>query len=158
MTAASATVKILSDIDVSALEYQGNYQYNKDGEDLLTMTAPEEISGIEIRISGDPIDGYTLRYEDTELYLALDAPSGTRPVDAASAVMQTLRSAEPDAIGEDLLDGIEAQHLSYREPDSDPAVSREIWLDAQGFPLCAEIFINNEKQVTLFFTNFTAAP
>ena len=158
LTAASATVKILSDIGVSALEYQGDYQYNKDGEDILTMTAPEEVAGIEIRIAGGAAEEYTLRYADPELYLALDTPSGTRPVDAASAVLRTLRTAEPNAIGEDLLDGIEAQHLSYREPDSDPAVSREIWLDAQGFPLCAEIFVDGEKQVTLFFTDFTAAP
>ena len=148
----------MSDIGVSALEYQGEYQYNRDGEDVLAMTAPEEVAGIEIRIAGEPAEGYTLRYADTELYLALDAPSGTRPVDAASALMQTLCTAEPNAAGEDLLDGIEAQHLSYREPDSDPAVSREVWLDAQGFPLCAEIFVDGEKQVTLFFTDFTAAP
>ena len=148
----------MSNIDTSALEYQGEYQYNKDGEDILTVTAPEEVAGIEVRISGEPVEGYTLRFEDTELFLASDDPSGTRPVDAASAVMQTLRTAEPNAIGEDLLDGIEAQHLSYREPDSDPAISREIWLDAQGLPLCAEIFVASEKRVTLFFTDFTAAP
>ena len=148
----------MSDIDISALEYQAEYQYNKDGDDLLTLTAPEEVAGLEVHIAGDRSDEMTLRYGDTELFLALEDPSGTRPVDAASALMQTLRTAEPDVIGEDLFDGIEALHLTYREPDSDPAVSREVWLDAQGSPLCAEIFLDGEKRVTLFFTDFTAAP
>lgn len=158
MTAASATVKILSDIDRSALEYQGEYQYNKNGEDRLTMTAPEETAGIEILIGGEQTNALTLRYEGTELFLELDTPSGTRPVDAASALMQTLQTAEPTAIGSDLLDGVTAYHVSYHEPDSDPAVSREVWLDENGLPLCAEVFVDGEKRVTLLFTDFTTAP
>lgn len=154
MTAATATVKILSDIDASALEYQAEYQYNKNGEDRLTMTAPEEVAGIEIYIAGDRSDELTLRYAGTELFLTLDSPSGARPVDAASALMQTLQTAEPAAIGTDLLDGIEAQHISYHEQDSDPAISREVWLDEEGLPLCAEIFLDGGKCVTLFFTGF----
>lgn len=155
MTAANATVKILSDIEVSALEYQAEYQYNKLGEDHLILTAPDEIAGIEIYISGERSDELTLRYAGTELFLALDSPSGTRPVDAVSALMQTLQTEEPTAIGTDLLDGMEALHLTYREADSDPEIMRDVWLDANGLPLYAEIFLDGRKCVTLSFTDFS---
>ena len=41
----------------------------------MTVTAPEEVAGIEVRISGEPVKGYTLRFEDTELFLASDDSS-----------------------------------------------------------------------------------
>lgn len=154
MTAATATVKILSDIDVSALEYQADYKYNKNSEDQLILTAPDEISGIQIYVSGDHSDELTLRYADTELFLSLDSPSGTRPVDAVSALMRTLQTEEPTTVGSDFLDGMEALHLTYREADSDPEIVRDVWLDANGFPLYAEIFLDGRKRVTLFFTDF----
>ncbi len=119
----------------------------------MTLTAPEELAGIAAYIADD----LALRYEDTELYFALDDPAGVRPVDAASAVLHTLCTDEPTAIGTDLLDGISATHLTYEVPDSDPKVAREIWLDTNGLPLCAEIYLDGEKRVSLFFTDFTPA-
>lgn len=156
MTAATATVKILSDIGDSALEYQAEYRYNKDGEDALILTAPEEVAGIEIYIAGDRSDDLTVRYADTELFLALDDPPGVRPVDAPSALLRTLATEEPCEIGSDTVGGVDARFLRYDEADSDPAISRSIWLDEAGNPLCAEIYRDNVKTVTLFFTDFTS--
>ena len=155
MTAATATVKILSDIGDSALEYQAEYRYNKDGEDALLLTAPESVADIEIYIAGDRSDDLTVRYADTELFLALDDPPGIRPVDAPSALLRTLATQEPGEIGSDQINGVNARFLRYDEPDSDPAISRSVWLDEAGNPLCAEIYRGNVKTVTLFFTDFT---
>ena len=58
------TVKILSDFGDSALEYQVNYEYNKEDNDLLTVTAPASIEGIQVEISGDYADEFTFRSEE----------------------------------------------------------------------------------------------
>lgn len=155
MAAAQAGVKILSDIGDSALEYQADFAYNRDGEDTLTLTAPEEVAGIEVYISGGRSDELSVRYAGTELFLTLDSPSGARPVDAPSALLRALAEGEPVEIGSDTLDGVNARFLRYDEPDSDPAVSRSVWLDEAGNPLCAEVYLDGEKRVTLFFSDFT---
>ena len=155
MTSAQATVKILSDVTDLALEYQAEYRYNKEGEDCLTLTAPAEIAGIEVYIAGEQTAELTLRFAETELFLPLDSPSGTRPIDAPSALLRTLQTGEPCEIGSDTLDGVKTQFLRYDEQDSDPAISRMVWLDDSYTPLCAEIYQDGVKRVTLFFTHFT---
>ena len=48
LAAAEMQVKILSDFGESALEYQVDYEYNKEDNDLLTVTAPAGIAGVQV--------------------------------------------------------------------------------------------------------------
>ena len=73
---AQMSVKILSNLGESALEYQVEYEYNKGDNDILTVTAPESLSGVRLTISGDTPGGFTLQYADAVLDFQMDGPAG----------------------------------------------------------------------------------
>ena len=65
LQAAQMQVKILCDFGQSALEYRVDYEYNKEDNDLLTVTEPQSIAGVQVEIAGQ--QDFTLQYQDAAL-------------------------------------------------------------------------------------------
>ena len=152
---AQMKVKILSDFGQSALEYRVNYEYNKEDNDLLTVTEPEAISGVQVEIAGQHAGNFTLQYEDAALEFGREAVEGLTPVDAVADLMYDLCTAEPSEIGKDTIDGIQAVSLHYETIDIQPEISKTIWIAPDTMtPLCAELYCDWKKRLTLFFEQF----
>ena len=149
------TVKILSDFGDSALEYQVNYEYNKEDNDLLTVTAPASIEGVQVEISGDYADEFTIQYQDAQMVIGGDNIAGLTPVDAVADLMYDLRTGEPSEVGKDTVDGIQTVSLHYETVDQQPHIEKTVWLNPQSLaPVCAELYCDGQKQLTLVFMQF----
>lgn len=155
LQSAQMKVKILSDFGQSTLEYRVDYEYNKENNDLLTVTEPESISGVQVEISGQHTGDFTLRYQDAALDFGADAVSGLTPVDAIADLLYDLCTGEPTEIGKDTIDGVQTVSLHYETMDVQPAISKTVWIVPDTMaPLCAELYCNGEKRLTLFFEQF----
>lgn len=153
---AETTVKILSNLGDSALEYQVDYEYNKEANDLLTVNEPESIRGVQLIISGDQADSFVLQYADTALDFQQDGTPGMSPADVLPTLFYDLANGEPTETGVDDIDGIHAVSLKYETMDSQPALAKTIWLRPDNFALmAAELYQDGEKKLTLFFQDYT---
>ncbi|MBS5151201.1 MAG: hypothetical protein Q4A63_03160 [Butyricicoccus pullicaecorum] len=153
LQAAQMEVKILCDFGQSALEYRVDYEYNKEDNDLLTVTEPEAIAGVAVEIAGQ--QDFTLQYQDAALEFGRDAVSGLTPVDAIADLMYDLCTGEPTEIGKDTIDGVQAVSLHYETIDVQPEISKTVWLEPDTMaPLCTELYCDGQKRVTLFFEQF----
>ena len=131
LAAAEMQVKILSDFGESALEYQVDYEYNKEDNDLLTVTAPAGIAGVQVEISGAHADAFTLRYAGAALQFDADAVPGMTPADAIAGLMYDLRAGEPAKVGTEDVEGVKAVTLHYETADRQPALEKTVWIDPE---------------------------
>lgn len=155
LPSAQMKVKILSDFGQSALEYRVDYEYNKEDNDLLTVTAPESISGVQVEIAGERAGAFTLRYEDAALEFGADAVSGGTPVDAIADLMYDLCTGEPTEVGKDTVSDVQAVSLHYETVDAEPQIAKTVWIAPDTMtPLRAELYCGGEKRLTLLFEQF----
>ena len=155
LAAAEMQVKILSDFGESALEYQVDYEYNKEDNDLLTITAPESIAGVQVEISGEHADAFTLRYAEAELMFGGDNIPGLTPADAIADLLYDLRTGEPTEVSTEPVEDITAVRLHYETADQSPAIAKTVWIDPDTMaPVCAELYCDGDKQLTLYFEQF----
>lgn len=152
---AQTHAKILSDFGDSALEYEVDYEYNKEDNDLLTVTAPESIAGVQVEISGVHADAFTLRYAEAELQFDGERVPGLTPADAIADLLYDLRTGEPTEVSTDTIEDVTVVRLHYETVDQDPAIAKTVWLRPDTMaPVCAELYCNGDKQLTLYFEQF----
>lgn len=148
-------VKILSDLGESTLEYEADYEYNKESSDHLTLTSPEDLKGISATIAGDDRLQMTLEYDGT----ALDTPSsslaGFLPADAVPYLLYDLRASSPSEIWSEKLDGEDTTVLRYLWDDGCSKTEKQVWLaDKTLTPVCAELFIKEQRVLRCVFSGF----
>lgn len=147
--------KIFSDFGDYALEYEVDYEYNKEDNDLLTVTAPESIAGVQVEISGEQADAFTLRYAEAELPFGRDRLPGLTPADAIAGLLYDLRTGEPDEVSTETVDDQTTVRLHYETVDAEPQIARTVWLDPDTMaPVHAELYCGGEKQMALSFAQF----
>ena len=155
LESAQMKVKILSDFGQSALEYRVNYEYNKEDNDLLTVTEPESISGVKVEIAGQHAGNFTIQYEDAALEFGRDAVEGLTPVDVVADLMYDLCTGDPTEVGTDTIGGVQTVSLHYQTMDVEPEIAKTIWIAPDTMkPVCAELYCAGEKRLTLFFEQF----
>ena len=153
LQSAQTHAKILSDFGDSALEYEVDYEYNKEDNDLLTITAPESIAGVQVEISGEHADAFTLRY--AELMFGGDNIPGLTPADAIADLLYDLRTGEPTEVSTEPVEDITAVRLHYETADQTPAIAKTVWINPDTMaPVCAELYCDGDKQLTLYFEQF----
>lgn len=155
LQSAQTHAKILSDFGDSALEYEVDYEYNKEDNDLLTITAPESIAGVQVEISGEHADAFTLRYAEAELMFGGGNIPGLTPADAIADLLYDLRTGEPTEASTEPVEDITAVRLHYETADQSPAIAKTVWIDPDTMaPVCAELYCDGDKQLTLYFEQF----
>lgn len=155
MTACSTTVDMVADYGQRVYEYTLSVSWQKNGETVLTVLAPENIAGITVRIENKT--GY-LEYEGASIETGALTADGLSPVEAIPAILDNIFSgyiAECDfeTIGE-------SSQLWFlcRDPDNSPGVGTEaaFWFDAESHALtCAEILSDGYTVVRCDFIDFT---
>ncbi|MCB6365526.1 hypothetical protein LI291_04935 [Intestinibacillus massiliensis] len=135
----------------STLEYEADYEYNKTSSDRLTLTAPEDLSGVSETISGDNRLQMTLEYDGT----ALDAPApetpGFSPADAVPYLLYDLRASSPDEVWGEQVNGEPATVLRYVREGTE----KQVWLAEKTWaPVCAELYIDGQRVLRCVFSGF----
>ena len=120
---------------------------DREGSVSFTVTAPDTISGITGKITGER---GALTFDDTALYFPLVAEGRLSPVCAPWILMKTLRSGYLRAAG------MEGNMLRLTIDDSyeDNALQLDIWLDEGHLPKRAEVLCEGRMILSLDVRNF----
>lgn len=155
MTACAATVDMTADYGQRVYEYTLTVSWQKGGETLLTVVAPENIAGITARIQ----DGSALlEYDGASLETGLLSAEGLSPMEAVPAILDYIFSgyiAECDfeTVGE-------SRQLWFccRDSECSPGTGTEaaFWFDAESHALTrAEMLSDGYTVIQCIFTDFT---
>ena len=155
MTACAATVDITADYGQRVYEYTLTVSWQKEGETVLTVVAPENIAGITARIQeGSAI----LEYDGASLETGLLSAEGLSPMEAVPAIIDYILAgfiAECDfeTVGES-----EQLWFCCRDPESSPGTGTQadFWFDVDSHALVrAEVLSDGYTVIQCVFTDFT---
>lgn len=155
MTACSATVDMVADYGQRVYEYTLAVSWQKGGETVLTVIAPEKIAGITARIK----DGEAhMEYDSASIETGALTASGMSPMEAIPTVLDYIFTgyiAECDfeTVGEE-----RRLWFCCRDPECAPGVGMEaaLWFDADSHAIkCAEIRSDGYTVIQCNFTEFT---
>ncbi len=128
MTACSGQVDITADYGQRVYSYSAQVSWEKEGDTLLTLTAPEEAAGLTARIR----NGETwLEYDGISLETGPLTPEGLAPIDAIPALLTYVREGFMAECGEETLGERETVKICCRDPE-EPAgsgIEASLWLD-----------------------------
>ena len=129
MTACTGHMEMRADYGARVYDYGVDLSWEKEGETVLTLTAPENVAGTRAHI----VKGETaLEYDGVMLETGPLSSTGLSPVDAVPAILTCLREGFlAECVLEDWEEG-QRLHLSSRDAELEPGqgVETELWLDA----------------------------
>lgn len=124
----TAGVEIAADYGERVYEYTVDLSYAREGESVLTVTAPETIAGVTARISGEDT---ALEYDGVRVETGPLDSAGMSPIDAIPALLEQVEEGFIAACG--MEEGGETQLLRVicRDPESTAGEGREcsLWFD-----------------------------
>ena len=155
MTGCSTKVDITADYGQRVYEYTIAVSWQKGGETVLTILAPESIAGITARI--DNGTGY-LEYDGASVETGAVTTSGLSPVEAIPMIFESIftgyiASCDFEMSGED-----ELLWVCCRDPECSPGSGTEveIWFEPESRILArAEILSDGYTVVQCNFSEFT---
>ena len=150
----SASVDVSVCYTDTVYDFSLDAQWRRDGETVLTVTAPELVAGITARIAqGETV----LEYDGAGLSLGLLDGSGLTPVSAVTACMEQI---EQGWMAQCAWAGENGEHLqiSFRDPEQEDNAGTQFLLtfDRAGYALLsAEVSAQGQKVLSAQFSNFT---
>ena len=153
----SSTVDITAEVGNKVFDFTLDAVWQKDGEMVLTITAPELLAGITARIA----DGETvLEYDGAGLSLGLLDGRGLTAVSAVPWVMEQIASgymAKCAWAGENK----ELLEITFRDPEavSGKGTEYRVTFDRETLALNgAEVSVDGASVLTVVFRGFTMIP
>ena len=153
----SSTVDVTAEVGDKVFDFTLDASWQKDGETVLTLTAPELLAGITARIK----DGETvLEYDGAGLSLGLLDGRGLTAVSAVPWVMEQIAGGYMTKCawtGENK----ELLQITFRDPEAEANVGAEFCLtfDRETFALNgAEVSVDGASVLTVVFRSFTMTP
>lgn len=155
MEGCAAALDVTADYGERVYQYTMDLTYAKEGDTLLTVTAPENIAGVSARLTA----GQTaLEYEGVRLETGPLSEDGMSPVDAVPALLAAAREGFlAECVLEDQ-DGVQVLQTVCRDPEASPGVGLEyrLWYDAATHALLrGEVARDGYTVVQCVFTSFT---
>lgn len=146
---ANYLAHITANFPERAVKFSLDYTYNRDGDDRAVVTAPEEISGIALSITGAAVE---LEFDGARLEMGKLNQNGLSPFSAIPSLLsvwtdgnfsetQSTRIFERDAvlvISRDSSDGVMLEYRTWFSKD-------------EQIPLYAEIFSDGERVIQCEF-------
>lgn len=128
MTACTGHVALTADYGQRVYDYGVDFTWEREGETVLTLTAPENVAGISARIA----QGETaLEYDGMMVETGPLDGAGLSPVDAVPALLAYAREGFMAECALEDWDGEERLHITCRDPESSPGQGTEaqLWLE-----------------------------
>ena len=146
-------IKFLCDSGQSILEYDCEFEYNKEYGQTLTIKNPDSLSGITINSTGNSKDNINISYNDTVLDFNVSAPFGTSPADFMPNLIANLINNEPDEIWEESQSGQKLLVARYEDKTDDkPVTTLQVWLYKTSLlPAYSEVYTDGERVLQVFF-------
>lgn len=157
MTACAATAEVTADYGQRVYEYTLSISWQKDGETVLKVLAPENIAGITARMQNGT--GY-LEYDGVSLETGPVSANGLSPVVAVPVLFDCIFSGFISECDFETVGEKRQVWFCCREPDVSPGTGTEVafWFDAESFALTgAEVFSDGYSVIRFDFIDFTKA-
>ena len=152
---AELTAEIICHLPEESRVFQVRCSYERDGESEITVTAPEELSGLQARVKGPDL---SLAYDG--LVLAAGAPSA---VSAANCLPWLMRAAAEGYVleeGHETLGQTACLRVAFDTTGEDgEKVLCAVWFDRETLaPVCAEFSADGQLRLTVKIIQFSAVP
>jgi len=131
MTACSGHAELTADYGQRVYEYGIDFTWAREGETLLTLTAPEMVAGTTAHIAAGET---ALEYDGVMLETGPLDSAGLSPIDAIPALLTYAREGFAAECGLEGAEG-ESQPLRVvcRDPESQPGtgIEADLWFDPE---------------------------
>ncbi len=138
---------ITADYGDKILNFSMNCKTDSTGDVIFTVSAPDTISGIAGKLSGE---GGELTFDDTALLFSLMADDQLSPISAPWILMKTLRSGY---IASTCTDEGKIR-LSIDDSYEEDALRLDIWLNPEKQPEHADILYDGRRILSVDVVNF----
>lgn len=155
MTSCGGHVDMTTDYGIRVYTYGVDFTWEKDGETVLTLTAPENVAGTSAHIAGGET---ALEYDGVMLETGPLDSTGLSPIDALPALLGYAREG---FVGECVLEdwgGEIRLHATCRDPQKEPGTGVEVqlWFHTGTLALArGEISEDGITVLQCEFTSFT---
>ena len=150
----TAQVEVGTDYGRRVYAYRMELDWRREGDTTITVTAPEEVSGITARISA----GETfLEYDGVSLETGPLDETGLSPIGVGICLLEAAAEGFIAESGFDTLDERTCLRLLCRDPESMPGEGTEctLWFDKDTHDLLrGEISVDGRRVVECAFTSF----
>lgn len=126
MTACTASMEVTADYGSRVYDYGIDVSWEKEGDTVLTVTAPENIAGVTARLRRDAT---ALEYDGIRVETGPLNPEGLSPMDALPALLTAAREGFlAQCVMETAEDGTAVLHTVSRDPEAEPGSGTELQL------------------------------
>lgn len=151
----SGTAEVTADYGQRVYEFTLDFSWRREGETILTLTAPEELAGLTARLE----QGQTwLEFDGISLDTGELTGEGLTPMELVPALMEWTREGFMSQCVYEDLDGTPALRVQFRDPDVQPGAGTECaaWFSRTDHALVrAELYWNGALALSGSFLNFT---
>ena len=150
----TAQLELTADYGQRVYTYGIDLSWQREGETVLTITAPENVAGITARI----LEGETaLEYDGMRVETGPLDGSGMSPVDAVPVLLDYAEGGFIAACGMETLEEQEVLRVDCREPEAAAGTGREcsLWFDPSTHALLrGELSQDGFTVIQCVFTEF----
>lgn len=155
MTACSATVELTADYGQRVYEYTLSLSWEKGGETVLTVLAPENIAGVTARFDGKT--GY-LEFDGVRLETGTLPGNGLSPMETIPELLDCICCGYIAQCDFEQTDQTQQLWFLCRDPDCSPGTGVEtaLWFDGESHALTrAEVYSDGYTVLQCVVTEFT---
>ena len=154
MAGCTAALEMTADYGQRVYTYGIDLSWQREGETVLTVTAPENVAGVTARI----LEGETaLEYDGMRVETGPLDDSGMSPVDAVPVLLDYAEGGFIAACGMETLEEQEVLRVDCREPEAAAGKGREcsLWFDPSTHALLrGELSQDGFTVIQCVFTEF----
>lgn len=129
MTTCAGQMALTADYGERIYEYTIDFAYEKEGELVLTVVEPENISGITAHVGEN---GTALEFDDINLETGPLSGDGLSPIDGLPTLLAYAREGCIADCGFETLDDVRTLRICCRDPENKPGEGAEaaLWFDS----------------------------
>lgn len=154
-SSCTGTAEVTADYGQRVYQFTLDFSWVKDGETVLTLTAPEEVAGLTARIA----QGQTrLEFDGVSLDTGELTGEGLTPMELVPALMEWTRTGFMAQCAYEDRNEVPALRVQFRDPDMQAGTGTECtaWFARTDHALLrAELFWNGELVLSGDFLSFT---
>lgn len=126
MTACTGHADLTADYGQRVYTYGMDFAWQREGETLLTLTAPEVIAGTTAHVAAGET---ALEYDGVMLETGPLNPAGLAPVDALPALLRYAREGFAAECAWEETQEVRKLHVVCRDPEAEPGtgVEADLW-------------------------------
>lgn len=158
MSGCTATLELTADYGQRVYEYGVDVVWQREGESVLTLTAPENIAGVTARLEAE---GTALEYDGVRVETGPLDTGGLSPLESVPVLLDYAQSGYIAACGMESQEERAQLRVEYREPEAQPGTGREcvLWFDSDTHALLrGELSQDGYTVIQCVFTDFQLVP